>query len=239
MAVELVSSLDFNASLHRCNPAVRLVMEGLLAHFFPPDRPQYHTEDILWFLKLANEQEQWSANPFEGEEESRFEAATEESVGVVAGGLEDDLLSKLEESTLSKTTPSNTEVLNNCKIIIFVCLFICLFVVQLLPGAIEISMFKFYLARVLGNYVEPSGGGADQQELGPLLLYRQESRSLVGKVLMSKKNLGPPGPYIPVFYQNSPPIIAGVNAKVSMTAVCNITAGHWPLSDSLARQFQF
>ena len=92
MTVKLVSSLDFNASLHRCNPTVRLVMEGLLAHFFPPDRPQYYTQDILWFLKLANDQEQWNADIFEREEDS-------------AAG-------ELEESALSKTTPSNTEVLN-------------------------------------------------------------------------------------------------------------------------------
>ena len=71
-------------------------------------------------------------------------------------------------------------------------------------------MFKFYLVRILGNYVEPSGDRADQQVLGPLLIYRQESRALIGEVLMSKKELGLPGPYIPVFYQNS-------NPKVGMT----------------------
>ena len=90
------------------------------------------------------------------------------------------------------------------------------FSVQLLSGTIEMSMFKFYLARILGNYEEPSKGRANQQEFGPLL-YRQENRALVGKVLMFKKELGLPGLYVPVFYQNSPPIVMGVNAKVNMT----------------------
>ena len=34
------------------------VMEGLLVHFFSPDRPIYANEDVLWFLEFANGQEQ-------------------------------------------------------------------------------------------------------------------------------------------------------------------------------------
>ena len=34
------------------------VMEGLLVHFFSPDRPIYANEDVLWFLEFTNEQEQ-------------------------------------------------------------------------------------------------------------------------------------------------------------------------------------
>lgn len=37
----------------------RLVMDGLFAHFFSPDRHSYAHEDVLWFLKLANQQELW------------------------------------------------------------------------------------------------------------------------------------------------------------------------------------
>ena len=42
--------------------AIRLVIEGLLAHFFPPDRSSYSLEDALWFLELANQQTQWCFN---------------------------------------------------------------------------------------------------------------------------------------------------------------------------------
>lgn len=40
-------------SLNHSN--TRLVVEGLLAHFFSSSRPDYHHNDVLWFLKLANE----------------------------------------------------------------------------------------------------------------------------------------------------------------------------------------
>ena len=45
-------------------------MEGLLAHFFSPDRPDYAREDVSWFLKLANDQKQWCSNLFLSEEDS-------------------------------------------------------------------------------------------------------------------------------------------------------------------------
>ena len=37
-------------------------MEGFFAHFFSPYRRGYHTEDVQWFLELANKQEQWRTN---------------------------------------------------------------------------------------------------------------------------------------------------------------------------------
>ena len=40
-------------------------MEGLFAHFFSPYRRGYDTEDVQWFLELANKQKQWKANPLE------------------------------------------------------------------------------------------------------------------------------------------------------------------------------
>lgn len=38
----------------RDNISTRLVIEGLLAHFFSAYRPNYDPEDAIWFLKLAN-----------------------------------------------------------------------------------------------------------------------------------------------------------------------------------------
>ena len=61
-------------------------------------------------------------------------------------------------------------------------------------------MFKFYLGRILGCYTEQAGT-EHGQESGPLLLYQQQFRGLVGEVLAQGENLGPPGPYIPLFYQ--------------------------------------
>lgn len=48
---------------------------------------------------LANKQEQWNADPFDGEEEDIFESVVKH-MGVVARGVEDDLLNKSEESTI-------------------------------------------------------------------------------------------------------------------------------------------
>ena len=44
------------------NCSIRFLMEGFFAHFFSPYRRGYHTEDIQWFLELANKQQQWTAN---------------------------------------------------------------------------------------------------------------------------------------------------------------------------------
>ena len=51
-------------------------------------------------------------------------------------------------------------------------------------------------------------GVAVQAESGPLLLYQQHCRALIGQVLAKPSELGPPGPFIPLFYQMglSPPI---------------------------------
>ena len=38
---------------------IKLLMEGFFAHFFSSHRPAYHTEDVEWFLKLANQQDDW------------------------------------------------------------------------------------------------------------------------------------------------------------------------------------
>lgn len=41
---------------------IRLLIEGLFAHFFSSHRPAYHKEDVEWFLELANQQEDWCPN---------------------------------------------------------------------------------------------------------------------------------------------------------------------------------
>ncbi len=51
--------MTFSPSLHRDNQNVRLLMEGLFAHFFSSHRPSYHPEDARWFMELANDQMQW------------------------------------------------------------------------------------------------------------------------------------------------------------------------------------
>ena len=58
------------------------------------------------------------------------------------------------------------------------------------------NMLKFHLGYILGKKV-----GDVQPESEPLLLYQQQFRSLVGQVLARQDNLGAPGPYIPLFYQ--------------------------------------
>ena len=78
----------------------------------------------------------------------------------------------------------------------------------------DLSRFKYHLSCILGCYKEMGTGEGDQLQSGPLLMYRQEVRTLVGRVLYPDNQLGPPGPYVPLFYQNSPPITAGKYAEV-------------------------
>ena len=89
----------------------------------------------------------------------------------------------------------------------------CHHVFQIPSGTLELNQFKFYLARVLGHYQEQGVG--ERAQSGPLLLYRQDMRSLVGHVICPPdSSLGPSCPYVPLFYQNSPPIVAGKCAEV-------------------------
>lgn len=57
-------------------------------------------------------------------------------------------------------------------------------------------MFKLYLGRILGK-------NTDSGECYPLLLYHMELRALIGEVLMQPEELGPPGPYLPLFCQTT------------------------------------
>ena len=59
VTLEMISETSF---LPRYR-SIQLFVEGLFAHFFSPYRHGYHTEDVQWFLELANKQEHWKANP--------------------------------------------------------------------------------------------------------------------------------------------------------------------------------
>ena len=95
VVVEIISETSFSPSLHRDSRSVRLLMEGLFAHFFSPYRRGYDTEDVQWFLELANEQEQWGANPLER--------------SVVVSSLSDDLLESAQHQ-LHEHPATRTEV---------------------------------------------------------------------------------------------------------------------------------
>ena len=59
--MEAILASDF---INRGNTAITLVVEGLLAHFFSPDRSSYSPKDVLWFLELANQQIQWCSKVY-------------------------------------------------------------------------------------------------------------------------------------------------------------------------------
>ena len=42
--------------------STRFLLEGFFAHFFSSYQRGHHTEDVQWFLELANKQEHWGAN---------------------------------------------------------------------------------------------------------------------------------------------------------------------------------
>ena len=65
--MEAILSSGFTA---RGDTPIRLIIEGLLTHFFSPDRPSYTKEDARWFVQLANQQKQWCYN---GTEENSAE----------------------------------------------------------------------------------------------------------------------------------------------------------------------
>ncbi len=79
--MEVVISSGFAAS---GSTPVRLVIEGLLAHFFSPNHPRYAPEDVLWFLKFANEQEQWCCHPLQGKQDSEVQPSAETPVSLFA-----------------------------------------------------------------------------------------------------------------------------------------------------------
>ena len=73
-------------------------------------------------------------------------------------------------------------------------------------GAISLSLFKLYLGRILGSIPEDLELNEEEAlEFGPLLLYRKGPRLQIANILSAlSSKLGEPGPYIPVFYKESP-----------------------------------
>ena len=59
ISMATVATPTFVMNIHDFNSPVRLVIEGLMAHFFAPERLSYVPEDVKCFLKSANKQTQW------------------------------------------------------------------------------------------------------------------------------------------------------------------------------------
>ena len=59
------SAATSSSSISSSNESARVILEGLLAHFFAPQRQHYHTEDIHWFLCQANSQIDWEVGQVE------------------------------------------------------------------------------------------------------------------------------------------------------------------------------
>ncbi len=59
-------SLNFNSTPGQSD-ASRVLLEGLFAHFFSPERGHYHSDDIRWFLELANCQKEWGSGQLESD----------------------------------------------------------------------------------------------------------------------------------------------------------------------------
>ena len=76
------------------------------------------------------------------------------------------------------------------------------------------SMCRVYLNRILRR-LEPESPRS-------LLLYRHEVRSLIGEVLMEPKDLGSPGPYVPLFSQINLTNTSGRNSEVIIIIINNL-----------------
>ena len=239
VAVEVLTSSCFTPSLHRDNQGVRRLMEGLFAHFFSADRQGYHPEDIDWFLELANEQHEWRANLYEADAgvvsgdlfDDILTKYEKSAIRRHPPGESTDVVSRLE---VFKRT---FEIISS--LAFFLSLFACLPSLfffffffffffslsltlssphtQVPHGAISQNVFKLYLARILGTC--PKDYSEEATKSGPLELYQHHYRTAIGRVLTSTPGLGRPGPYIPVFYQECPPIKVGPSSDVSSYAI--------------------
>ena len=58
IALEAIFSVECGTELQQFSTQIKLVLEGLLSHFFSADRSSYAVEDVGWFLELVNKQEQ-------------------------------------------------------------------------------------------------------------------------------------------------------------------------------------
>lgn len=64
VALEAIFSVECVTKLQQSSTQVKVVLEGLLSHFFSADRSGYAVEDVLWFFELVNKQEQWFSKDY-------------------------------------------------------------------------------------------------------------------------------------------------------------------------------
>ena len=86
------------------------------------------------------------------------------------------------------------------------------------------SVFKFYLCRILGTYNEKTDSVS-----GPLCYYRDKFRILIGKVLMQSNKLDSPGPYVPLFYQRGICNAANVFKMVNCVMIMIVVVSNFPI----------
>ena len=69
--------------------SARIILEGLFAHFFSPERQHYNNDDICWFLWHANNQTEWKNNQLKDDfsmlSTSQTEGSPTPKVGPIAG----------------------------------------------------------------------------------------------------------------------------------------------------------
>lgn len=70
--MHVAMSLKFNSAPGRSD-ASRVLLEGLFAHFFSSERGNYHSNDIRWFLELANCQKDWGSDKLEEKRVTQLE----------------------------------------------------------------------------------------------------------------------------------------------------------------------
>ncbi len=66
--LEVTSPTDMSRKLNSMSgqsDASRVLLEGLFSHFFSPERRHYHSDDIRWFLELANCHLEWGSGKLE------------------------------------------------------------------------------------------------------------------------------------------------------------------------------
>ncbi len=78
--------------------ASRVLFEGLFAHFFSPERGLYDSDDIRWFLELANCQKEWGSGQLE------------ERCSGLSADLSDHLVTQPEQSLMTGITEVRTQV---------------------------------------------------------------------------------------------------------------------------------
>ena len=148
---------------------IQLTVEGLLNHFFS-FRSHYFQEDVSWFLNQANMHMEWCYR-----QELSFKQCVHAS----------------ERPSTTITVQTEVSCNHDCIYIVYV------YNHYLQTHLLKLSMFKFYLGHILGEWEE---NGDQQPQYNPLQLFKQQFRLLIGEVLMTN-NLGSPGPYMPVFCQ--------------------------------------